>query len=104
MDSSTRRARWAAALLLLQLAGLIVPFVLLLPLVPADFLAGAGAKSTQITIAVGLLVLNGLVTIAIAAVLWPVLRGVSEVGAVLLVVASAIMFCLQAVDNAHLLT
>lgn len=104
MISSTPRARWAGALLLLQLAGLIVPFILLHPLVPSDFLATAAARAVQLKVATDLLLLNGLVTVAIAAVLWPMVHEATEVGGLLLLLAGALMFVLQAVDNAHLLT
>jgi hypothetical protein len=57
-----------------------------------------------VKVAVGLLFLNCALTIAIAAMLWPVLRRSSEAAAVLLLAGSVIMFSLQAVDNAHLLS
>jgi hypothetical protein len=91
-------------LLLVQLAGFIVPFVLLNPVVPPGFLVTAGAHALQLKVAVGLLLLNGVVTITIAAVVWPVLRRSSEVTAVLLLTASTIMCVLQVIDNAHLLS
>ena len=104
MASSRLVGRWVGALLFVQLAGLIVPFVLLHPMVPPGFLDSAAASAVQVKVAVGLLFLNCALTIAIAAMLWPVLRRSSEAAAVLLLAGSVIMFSLQAVDNAHLLS
>jgi hypothetical protein len=104
MESSRPVARWVGALLFVQLAGLIVPFALLHPMMPPGFLDNAAASTAQVKVAVGLLFLNCVLTIAISAILWPVLRHSSEEAAVLLVAGSVIMFSLQAVDNAHLLS
>ena len=104
MTSSTPVARLVGALLTVQLAGLIVPFALLAPLMPAEFLQTAAERSTQLKTAVALLFLNGALTVGISVVLWPILRPRSERGTVLLVAAAVAMFTLQAVDNAHLLT
>ena len=104
MEPSSPSGRTVGVLLLTQLAGLIVPFVMLLPLTPAGFLETAAASSVQLKAAIALLLLNGALTIGISLVLWPLLRRYSEAGALLLIVASASMFILQAVDNAHLLS
>ena len=53
-------------LLFVQLVGLTLPFILLLPIVPADFLDTAARLAPQIRVAVLLLFANGLLTIGIA--------------------------------------
>ena len=93
-------------LLFVQLAGLIVPFVLLRPLTmgPSEFLANAAGASLQIKVAVFLLFANCALTVGIAIAAWPVFRQYSSAMALLLVAVSVIMFSLQAVDNAHVLS
>lgn len=104
MKSAKSMARLIGLLLFIQLAGLIIPFVLLRPMMTADFLTDAARYSSQIKVAVFLLFWNCALTIGISIVAWPVLRRYSEAGALLLLVVSAIMFTLQAVDNAHLMS
>ena len=98
--------RIIGVLLFVQLAGLIVPFVLLHPLTtgPRGFLANAAGASLQIKVAVFLLFANCALTIGIAISAWPVFRQYSQAMALLLVAVSVIMFSLQAVDNAHILS
>ncbi|MEW6736184.1 MAG: DUF4386 domain-containing protein [Acidobacteriota bacterium] len=91
-------------LLLVQLAGLIVPFVLLLPMTTTDFLANAAANTSQIRLALLLLLVNCALTIGISIVTYPVFREYNSAMALLLVVVSVIMFSLQAVDNVHLIS
>jgi len=93
-------------LLFVQLAGLIVPFVLLGPLTrgPRDFLENAAGASLQIKVAVFLLFANCALTIGITIAAWPVFRQYSERMALWLVAVSVILFSLQAVDNAHILS
>jgi Domain of unknown function (DUF4386) len=93
-------------LLFLQLGGLIVPFVLLHPLTrgPRDYLANAAEASLQIKVAVFLLFANCALTIGIAIAALSVFRQFSDAMALLLVAVGVIMFSLQAVDNAHILS
>ena len=93
-------------LMLVQLAGLIVPFVLLHPLTtgPQNYLANAAGASFQIKVAVFLLFANCALTIGIAITALPVFRQYSEAMALWLVVLSGIMFLIQAVDNVHMLS
>ncbi|HEY0375994.1 MAG TPA: DUF4386 domain-containing protein [Pyrinomonadaceae bacterium] len=91
-------------LLVVQLAGLIVPFVLLHPMTTVDFLSNAAGSYSQIQVAVFLLFANCALTIGISVAAFPVFREHSPAAAVLLVAVSAIMFSLQAVDNAHLMS
>jgi hypothetical protein len=106
MKSAKNVGRLIGVLLVIQLAGLIVPFVLLHPLTRGsrDYLANAAGASLQIKVAVFLLFANCALTIGIAIASWRVVREYSEAMALWLVAASVIMFSLQAVDNAHILS
>ena len=106
MKSAKSTGRIIGLMLFVQLAGLIVPFVLLHPLTTGsrDYLANAAAASVQIRVAVFLLFGNCALTIGIAIAAWPVFRQHSERMALSLVAVSVIMFSLQAVDNAHILS
>src|SRR3989442_1477845 len=106
MKSAKSTGRLIGALLVLQLAGLIVPFVLLHPLTkgPRDFLANAAQSSFQIKLAVFLLFANCALTIGIAIAAWPVFRQYSEGLALWLLGLSAVMFSVPAVGNAHILS
>lgn len=100
------RGRLVGGLTFLQLVGLIVPFVLLLPIVtpPGAYLASAAASSTRIRAGVLLLVVNGAVTIGISIAAWPILRRTSEALALWLVVLGALMLGIQMVDNIQILS
>lgn len=91
-------------MLVAQLAWLIVPFVLLRPLTNTDYLVTAATNSSQIKLAVFLLLANSALTVGIAVAAQPVFRRRSEALSLLLLAAGVIMFSLQAVDNAHLMT
>ena len=106
MRSAKSVGRFIGILLVLQLSGLIVPFVLLHPLTtgPRDFLANAAGASLQIRVAVFFLFANCALTIGITVAAWPVFRQHSEAMALWLLAASVIMFALQAVDNVHILS
>ncbi|MBZ5553236.1 MAG: DUF4386 domain-containing protein [Acidobacteriia bacterium] len=106
MRSAKSVGRIIGMLLFVQLAGLIVPFVLLHPLTMGSryFLANAAASSFQIKVAVFLLFANCALTIGMAIVAYPVFRQYSAQMALLLVAVGVIMFSLQAVDNAHVLS
>jgi hypothetical protein len=100
------RGRLVGTLLLVQLAGLIVPFVLLLPIVtaPAEWMVTAQRSATRITAGVLLLIVNGAVTIAISIAAWPVFRRTSEGLGLWLLVLGALWLAIQAVDNMHVLS
>jgi hypothetical protein len=106
MPSERGRGRVVGGLTFLQLVGLIVPFVLLLPIVtpPGAYLADAAASSTRIRAGVLLLAVNGAVTIGISIAAWPTLRRTSEALALWLVVLGALMLGVQIVDNIHVLS
>jgi hypothetical protein len=106
MLSERGRGRVVGGLTFLQLVGLVVPFVLLLPIVtpPGAYLADAAASSTRIRAGVLLLAVNGAVTIGISIAAWPTLRRTSEALALWLVVLGALMLGVQIVDNIHVLS
>ena len=104
MKSAKSVGRLIGVLLVIQLAGLIVPFVLLHPVTTSDYLANTAAASLQIKVAIFLLFANCALTIGIAIAAWRIVREYSEAMALWLVAASVIMFTLQAVDNAHILS
>lgn len=106
MKSAKNVGRIIGGLLLVQLAGLIVPFVMLHPMARGsrDWLAHAAASASQIKAAVFLLFANTALTIGIAIAAWPVFRRYSERMALWVVALAVIMLTLQAVDNAHVLS
>jgi hypothetical protein len=106
MPTARGRGRLVGGLTLLQLIGLIVPFVLLMPIVTpsgAD-LADAAASSGRVRAGVLLLLVNGAVTIGISIAVWPTLRRGSEALALWLVVLGALMLGVQVVDNIQILS
>jgi hypothetical protein len=97
--------RTVAVLLLLQLVGLILPFVLLLPMTtgPRGYLTNGATVSSQVTLAAFLLLANCGLTIGISISVFRVLRQYSESAALWLLALSVTMFSAQAVDNIHVL-
>ena len=94
--------RLVGGLLLLQLAGFIVPFVLLLPIVGGW--QDAPSHATQLRVAIAWLYVNGALTVTIAVLLHTTLRRAGEQLGIWLVVAAVVMMLTQAVDNAALLS
>lgn len=102
MISSTRQGRTLGLLLFVQLAGLIVPFVMLRALyAPPGFLESAADSAALIRWSLLLLLANGALTAAISIYAHPTLRPSGRVLANALVVLGAAWFILQAVDNTH---
>ncbi len=97
--TTVRVGRGFGGLLLVQLAGLILPFVLLLPL-GRDFLVTAAPSAGAIRTAVILLFANGGLTIGLSLIAARMLRGGGDTGPLWLVAAGVIMCLTQAVDNA----
>lgn len=104
MASPRRVGRTTGALLLVQLLGLIVPFVLLLPITTPTWLEDAAGVAPRIRLAVLLLFGLGMLTIGIAVVAFPVFREHGLGTALWLPAVSVLWLALQAVDNAHILT
>lgn len=102
MRVNTRRL--VGLLVLVQLAGLIIPFVILMPGVTMDYLSIASGMSATIKTAVFLLFANAAVTLGISVAAFPLIREYSIRAAILFVVVSTVWFVMQAVDNAHILS
>lgn len=103
MQSTHRDERLLGVLLLLQLAGLIVPFIMLGPVASPGFLATAATNAGQIRFGLLLLLTNGALTVGISSMLR---RRTHTAGPSLgrwLLVLGAAMLVLQAVDNMHVL-
>lgn len=99
-----REGRWSGGLLLAQIAGLIGPFILLLPLVRLGPLETIdSAQMPEVKAAVYWLALNSLTALAITTASWRSLAGHKGLRAALLAMAAAV-FIFQLIDNAHILT
>lgn len=105
MRSAKSIGRIIGILLFVQLAGLSVPFILMMPATanPA-FLENAAPIAFQFKLAVFLLFANGAITIGIAIAAFPLLREYSTRMALWFLSFSVIWFVMQAVDNAHLMS
>lgn len=103
MTSAERAGRAVGVALLIQLAGLIIPFVLLSPIATTSFVRDAAPATVQIRVAVLLLFANGALTIAIGAMTFPSLREQSERLGVVLLLVSVAWFVMQGVDNERLM-
>lgn len=104
MRSAKITGRIIGVLLFVQLVGLILPFILLLPIATPAFLENATGVAFQIRVAVLLLFANGALTIGIAITAFPVIREHSYGMGLWFLAVSIIWFSMQAVDNAHILT
>jgi hypothetical protein len=104
MRPAKRHGRIIGMLLFVQLAGLTLPFILLLPITTSGFLENAAGLATQIRVAVLLLFANGALTIGIAIAAFPVVREHGYSMALWFLAVSVIWFSMQAVDNAHILS
>lgn len=96
--------RTIGMLLFVQLVGLTLPFILLMPITTAGFLENAAGYAFQIRVAVLLLFANGALTIGIAIAGFPVLRECGSRMPLWLLAVSVIWFSMQAADNAHILS
>lgn len=95
--------RLVGLLLLVQLAGMIVPFIMMGAVATPGYLGLAAGKAPQIRLALLLLLTNGVLTTIIAIALYPRLRTASPNLAVWLVILGAGMVALQAVDNVQVM-
>jgi hypothetical protein len=97
--------RTIGMLLFVQLVGLTLPFILLMPMTTtAGSLENAAGLAFQIRVAVLLLFANGALTIGIAIAAFPVVREYGYRMALWFLALSVIWFSMQAVDNAHILS
>lgn len=105
MRINANAGRLVGGLLLAQLVGLMLPFILIArPIATGDFMAEAGPSSAAIRAAVMVFFAQSLVTIGIAIAAFPVLRRFGYGGALWLLSMSVIWFCVQAMDSAHILS
>lgn len=104
MTSAKRVGRIIGMLLLVHLAtGLIVPYVLLLPL-QAGFLETAAGMSSLVRLSVLLLFVGGAVSVGISVAAWPVVRERSYGLGLWLLALSVVNFTLQILENSHWLS
>jgi Domain of unknown function (DUF4386) len=104
MRSAKSIGRIIGILLFVQLVGLAVGFILLLPIATPGFLENGAGAASQIKAAVLLLFANGALTIGIAIAAFPVFREYSVRVALWFLALSIIWFSMQAVDNIHILS
>lgn len=104
MKTNKTVGRLIGALLLAQLAGLSVPFIVLMPGVTTDYLNAAVPMAGSIRVAVFLLFANAAVTLGIAIAAFPVFREYSARMALWLTAISTAWLVMQSVDNAHILS
>jgi hypothetical protein len=104
MRSAQNVGRIVGVMLFMQLAALMLGFILVLPITTSTFLEGAAGVSAQIRAAVLCLFAGGAITIGIAIVGFPVFREHADRMALWLVAFSIIWFAMQAVDNIHILS
>lgn len=104
MTSAKRVGRIIGMLLLVHLAtGLILPYVLLLP-VQASFLETAVAMEGRVRLSVLLLFVGGAVPVGISIAVWPIIRERSCRLGLWLLAISVVNFTLQIIENSHWLT
>ncbi len=104
MRSAKSIGRIVGILLFVQLVGLTLPFVLLMPIVGAGFLENAAGIAFQIRLAVLLFFANGALTIGIAIYVFPFLREYSARFALSFLAVSVSWFVTQSVDNVYILS
>jgi hypothetical protein len=107
MRSAKTTGRTVGILLLFQLAaGLMVPFILLLPLVPGspEFLTAAAEHSFQIRTAVFIFFIGGALTLSIGITMLPIIRRYSNATALWFIAVCLISFMLDLMHNATVLS
>jgi uncharacterized protein DUF4386 len=107
MKDAKTTGRSIGILLLLQLAaGLMVPFILLLPLVQGSpvFLTAAAENSFQIRLAVFIAFVGGALTVSLGITALPVFRRYSNATALWFLIICAISCTLDIVHNATVLS
>lgn len=103
ISGAYRDGRRLGALLLIQLAGLIVPFVMIMPAASGDYLTMAADRAGQIRLGLVLLLANAGVTIGVSTWLHGSKVSVGPAAGRWLLMLGGAMLVLQAVDNVHLL-
>ena len=104
MRSAKSIGRFIGVLLFVQLVGLSLPFILMMPIASASYLENLAEIAFQVRLAVFLLFANGALTIGIAIAAYPILRQYSDRAPLWLFAFSIIWFAMQAADNAHIMS
>jgi hypothetical protein len=104
MRSAKSVGRIIGILLFVQLAGLTIPFILLMPAATPDYLDVDAGMAFEIKLAVFLLFVNAVVTMGIGIAGFPVFRDRGIRYALWFLAFSVIWFVIQAVDSAHILS
>ena len=104
MRSARSLGLTVGVLLFLQLAGLIVPFILIHPIATPEYLSQASDAAFRIRVAVMLFFVNAGMTLYISILAFQVIRESSVSSAVVLVAASVVWFVMQAIDNSYILS
>jgi hypothetical protein len=104
MRTAKSVGRIIGILLFVQLVGLTLAFILVMPINTAGFLENGAGLAFQIRVAVLLLYAIGALTIGIAVTAFPVVRQYSYRMALWFLACSVIWFSMQAVDNIHILS
>ena len=107
MRSAKIVGRTTGVLVFLHLAtGLMTPYIMLQPLSasPASALAVAAGMETRVRVAVALLFVGGIIPVAIAITLWPLLVSRSRALAQWLLTLAAVSLAMQIVENQHFLS
>jgi len=105
MSDSKHLGRVVGAMLLLQLVGLMVGFILITePLRATDFLSTAAADAGRVKAGVVVLLANCGLAIATSVTAWRVFREYSSQMGIWLMILSLLMFVMQAVDTVHIMS
>lgn len=104
MESSEQKARLMGILAFVQLALLIVPYVILDQGMKTEYLTTAAGMSATIKTAIFLLFGTATVTMAIAITAYPVFRKQSQQWTILFLAISVVWFVMQCLDNAFILS
>lgn len=104
MRPAGRTGRLVGLLLLLQLVGLTLGFIWVMPGTTSDFLEHSAPLASRVKVGVLILFAAGAVTVAISLAAYPFLRRHSEVAALGFLAVSIVWLAVQAVDNAHILS
>ena len=106
MTSGRSVGRMIGALVLVHLAtGLIVPYVLLLPLSsPPGFLETAAGMEDRVRLNVLVLFVGGAIPVGITVALWPIARRFGHALGLWLLTLAAVNLSLQIVENGHWLS
>lgn len=98
--STLSSGRWFGVLVLVQIVGLIAPFVMILPIVAERYWETASGFSSQIAFGVGWLLFNCALTVGISLGLKPWIK--DRALSTTLLVLAVLMLALQIADAVHI--